>query len=58
MPLLDAGERKVPEIMVHQLQEALADQLDVLGSLAVRLETVEESVSNYINLHEPYAEIF
>ena len=56
MPLLDAGERKVPEIMVHQLQEALADQLDVLGSLAVGLETVEESVSNYMNHMQKYFE--
>jgi hypothetical protein len=54
MLLLDAGERKVPEIMVHQLQEVLAYQLDVLGILAVGLETVEESVSNDMNNMQKY----
>lgn len=50
MPLLDAGERKVPEIMVHQVQEAPSDQLLVLGSLAVGLETVKAIASNYSNV--------
>ena len=50
MPLLDAGERKVPEIMVRQVQEALSDQLLVLGSLAVELETVKAIASNYSNV--------
>ena len=40
--------------MVHQLQEALANQLDVLGSLAVGLEAVEESVCNYMNHMQKY----
>ena len=31
MSLLHAGEGKVPEIMVHKLQEALAKQLDMFG---------------------------
>ena len=39
MSLLHAGERKVPEIMVHKLQEALAKQLDIFGSNAVLLES-------------------
>ena len=36
------------------LQEALADQLDVLGILAVGLETVKESVSNYMQHMQKY----
>ena len=51
--MLNAGERKVPEIMVHQVQEALADRLHVLGRLAVGLETVKESVRKYMqNMHK------
>ena len=42
MPLLYAGERKVPVIMVLQVEEALTDQRDVLGSLAVGLESEKE----------------
>jgi hypothetical protein len=38
MSLLHAGERKVPEIMVHEVQEAFTKQLDVLGSYIVRPE--------------------
>jgi hypothetical protein len=34
----DREERKVPEIMVHQLQEARVNQLHVSGSYAVRPE--------------------
>ena len=54
MPLLDACERKAPEIIVHQLQEAHADQREVLGILAVGLETVKESVSNYMQHMQKY----
>ena len=40
--------------MVHQLQEAFTDQLDVLGILAVGLETVKGSVSNYMQHMQKY----
>jgi hypothetical protein len=38
MSLLHAGERKVPEKMVHEVQEAFAKQLDVLGGYTVQPE--------------------
>ena len=57
MSLLDSGERKGPEIIVHQLQEALAYKLEVLGILVVGLETVKESVSILSNYMQTYAEI-
>ena len=47
MSLLHAGERKVPEIMVHKLQEALAKQLDIFGSSAVLPESGTDSVSKF-----------
>jgi hypothetical protein len=44
MTLLHAGERKVPEIMVHQLQESSSKQLDVFESYAI----LPEPDTNYI----------
>ena len=38
MGLLHAGERKVPEIMVHEVQEAFVKQLDVFGIYTVQPE--------------------
>ena len=43
--------------MVSQVQEALAYQLDVLGSLAIILETGKESVSNHMQHMQKYAKI-
>ena len=55
MSLLHAGERKVPEIMVHKLQEALAKQLDMFGSNAVLLESGTDSVSKFCLKTTKYA---
>ena len=55
MILLHAGERKVPEIMVHKLQEALAKQLDMFGSNAVLLESGTDSVSKFCLKTTKYA---
>jgi len=57
MTLLDAGERKVPEIMVHELQKALADQLDVLETFAVGLEAVKILVSKHTYICAIYQNI-
>ena len=48
-------ERKVPEIMVHKLQEALAKQLDMFGSNAVLLESGTDSVSKFCLKTTKYA---
>jgi hypothetical protein len=49
MSLLHAGERKVPEIMVHEVQEAFARQLDVLGSYTVRPEPTDLACKELIH---------
>ena len=58
MSLLHAGERKVPEIMVHKLQEALAKQLDIFGSNAVLLESGTDSVSKFCLKLPKYAKTY
>jgi hypothetical protein len=48
MRLLGADKGKVPKDIVNEGQKALAQQLDMLGSFSILLESDKETVRKYM----------